>query len=472
MDSDSRLLTRQNESMRLRTKIILVCSLATAAISTGAGVLAIYATSAAELAQLDSNLESLAVSSTLSTDPVGTALLAIDSAGPDTEVGFFSINADYSALSDGESVIVTTPTKLQLGQAAKHAITVEQKAGDSYRLRTSAMADDEYVVFATSLSSATEKTNQTIILWFAAMGSAILLGAFVLWLITRRDLSRIEVLIRKAKEISSGDFEVKLEQADGKSELDTLNNSLSNMLDALQGALHREKLGQQRAKDFLADASHELKTPLTVIRGYSELLMKGEELEPEMIERSQERIQNQIHRMQALIDDMLLLVELEQTADDDKQLVNLSEVVNLAFYDLKTLHPERDIELNVENDIVLIGSQRLLEQLLANLISNLSRYVAPDRKVAVCLKQKDSFAVLQIDDSGDGLPDSAYNHGIQYFSRFDPSRSRDSGGSGLGISIMGAIVARHEGKLEIKRSELGGLCTVIDLPVDLKAEKD
>ncbi len=458
--------------MRLRTKIILVCSLATAAISTGAGVLAIYATSAAELAQLDSNLESLAVSSTLSPDPVGSALLAIDSVGQDTEVGFFSINADYSALSDGESVIVTTPTKLQLEQAAKHAITVQQKAGDSYRLRTSAMADDEYVVFATSLSSATEKTNQTILLWFAVMGSAILLGAFVLWLITRRDLSRIEVLIRKAKEISSGDFEVKLEQTDGKSELDTLNNSLSNMLEALQGALQREKLGKQRAKDFLADASHELKTPLTVIRGYSELLMKGEKLEPEMIERSQARIQNQIQRMQALIDDMLLLVELEQTTGEEKQLVNLSDVVNAAMYDLKTLHPDREIELNVKNEILVNGSQRLLEQLLANLISNLSRYVEPDRNVAVCLKQKDSFAILQIDDSGDGLPDSAYTYGIQYFSRFDPSRSRDSGGSGLGISIMAAIVTRHGGKMELKRSELGGLCTFIALPIELKAETD
>jgi two-component system OmpR family sensor kinase len=452
--------------MKLRTKIILVCSLATAAISAGAGLVAIYATSAAELFQLDSKLDSLATASVLSEDPIGSALLAIDSVGADTEVGFFSINADYSPLSDSQGVILTTPTSSQLKIASKHPVSISPETGESYRLRTAAMPDNEYVVFATSLTPMAQKTSSSILLWVGVMSSAILLGALVLWLITRRDLSRIEILIRKAKQISNGDFDVKLEQTEGKSELDTLNNSLANMLETLNSALQREKLGQQRTKEFLADASHELKTPLTVIRGYSELLKRGDNLEPELITRSQDRIQNQIQRMQSLIEDMLLLVEIDQTIEHGTQTVNLSEVVRMAFDDLKAIHPNRNIELRVAGKVLVSGTQRLLDQLLANLISNLSRYVDPKFKIQVKLYQSESLAVLQIDDAGEGLPDSAYRTGIQYFTRFDPSRSRDSGGSGLGISIMSAIVAKHRGTIELRPSELGGLCTLINLPIN------
>ena len=118
-----------------------------------------------------------------------------------------------------------------------------------------------------------------------------------------------------------------------------------------------------------------------------------------------------------------------------------------------------------EPDVTIKGSKPLLVQLLANLISNLSRYVSDECEVSFELITDYENAILKLDDSGVGLPDSAYLEGIQSFTRFDNSRSRDSGGSGLGISIMSAIVAQHGGHLTLSRSELGGLCTTVVLPL-------
>lgn len=451
--------------MRLRTKIILLCSLATASISAVAGSVAIIATSAADLERIDSKLNLLAVNSCASQDPIGAALLALDSAGAETEIGFFSINDDYSALSDSSTVIAHTPAKRQMRFASKKPLTVTPLNGDSYRLRTCAMPDSEYLVFATSLKTANQTTASNIALWASLMGGAILVGGLVLWALTRKDLARIEMLIKKAQEISNGDFEVALDAAKGNSELDNLNNSLSQMVETLKAALAAEKSAKQKSKEFLADASHELKTPLTLIRGYSELLNGDTELEPEVAQRSRARIDDQIMRMQSLINDMLLLAELEQTQVQNPEPLNFSEIVTAGVADLKTLHPTRQVSGYIQPGLLVFGSDRLLEQLLANIISNLSRYTSDSDLVRINLSHREGDVVLEVDDSGPGLPEAAYRSGIQYFSRFDPSRSRNSGGSGLGISIMNAIVAQHKGAMQLSESELGGLSTRITLPI-------
>ncbi len=432
-------------------------------ISIGSGAIAVVATSAGELSKIDSNLNVLAQASKLSSDPVGSALLNLDSIGSETEVGFYSINKDFTVLGDVSSIVRAIPKIHQLRLAAKQPITISQSKGGSYRLRTSEMPDSEFVVYATSLDASVRNTNNNIWLLALVTGFALALGALLIWLLTRKDLKRIDHLMAKAKEIADGNFNVEIEIANGKSELDTLNNSLVSMIGSLKTALASESLNKQKMKEFIADASHELKTPLTLIRGYTELLFGNENLDPDVIQRSRVRVEDQIHKMQSLIADLLLLAELEQTQEPETQRVDFSELVQAAFDDLRILHPDRKITASVAKGLFIDGSRPLLEQLMSNLISNLSRYVPDACEITFNLFESNGWVHLQVDDSGPGLPEASYKGGVQQFHRFDASRSRQSGGSGLGLSIIAAIVARHRGTVKLSKSPMGGLRTAINL---------
>jgi two-component system OmpR family sensor kinase len=450
--------------MRLRVKIILICSLATGTVAMASGAVAAVATWNNAISTIDNKLDLLAENACASGDPLGNALLQLEALGTSTEVGFFSINKDFSVLGDTEWVIKLKPGIRQLRLASQHAMTIETPGAEAYRLRTCAMPDKEYLVFATSLKDAKDNTFSYVGMLSAVAASTLVLGALALWALTRRDLRRIEYLINQARRISTGDFATQLEVTRGKSELDALNNSLSNMVESMKAALNGERDLQQKMKIFIADASHELRTPLTLIRGYTELAFDKRQLDAEVIERSKDRIFDQIERMQALVNDLLLLAEIEHEKPRDVQQINFSSIVLAAAADLQALHPNRKIETIVELETFVEGSETYLSQLLANIISNLSRHVDDDRKVVFQLRQNSDSVILQVDDAGSGLPESAYTENVQRFGRFDNSRSRASGGSGLGLSIMAAIVEQHGGRFKMSRSELGGLCTEISLP--------
>ena len=214
----------------------------------------------------------------------------------------------------------------------------------------------------------------------------------------------------------------------------------------------------------LGDASHELRTPLTVIKGYVEMLSNGQELETEQKERAFLRLNSEIGRMEKLISDLLLLARLGDETEEPFELVDLSDIVTGAAEDLQALDAERPVTVAIVDGIFVNGSAALLNQLVANSVANIRRHTSSDVPVNISLSAEDDVAVLVVEDGGPGLSDEAYEAGIQHFQRFDPSRSRASGGSGLGMSIMGAIVRRHNGFITIGRSRLGGLRIEAHLP--------
>jgi two-component system OmpR family sensor kinase len=202
-----------------------------------------------------------------------------------------------------------------------------------------------------------------------------------------------------------------------------------------------------------------------LIRGYTELIFDNNALDQAHIARIRVRVSDQIERMQNLISDLLLLAEIGEHGATDFSTVNLTHVVQQAFEDLQTIQPRRPISVSLCEDAMVHADGRLVDQLLANLISNLSRYVPVKAPVSVKLEKNESQVTLVVEDGGPGLPNQATNEELQSFRRFDPSRSRTSGGSGLGLSIMNAIVQQHGGKMILSRSRLGGLKTLIELPV-------
>jgi signal transduction histidine kinase len=214
----------------------------------------------------------------------------------------------------------------------------------------------------------------------------------------------------------------------------------------------------------LGDASHELRTPLTVIKGYSEMLSKGQMSDEADRARAYSRVNTEIERMENLIHDLLLLAELGESRPPTFEEIDTTELAQAHINDFELFNKGRNINISLEENCDLKGSREHLNRLIQNCLSNIVRHTPTDAPVSITLKSKGKRVNLIIEDGGPGLPESAYRSDIAAMNRFDPSRSRDSGGSGLGMSIMAAIVQEHNGKLELRKSDLGGLAVIVELP--------
>ena len=236
----------------------------------------------------------------------------------------------------------------------------------------------------------------------------------------------------------------------------------ASMLINRSGALTFERSQRVKMQDFLGDAAHELRTPLTVVKGYAQLL-EGNKLEPERTALAFNRLNSEIKRMEMLIADLLILAELGEENSDEFEQVNLSQLLFENIRDCSAVAPHLHIEQLIEEDVTLQGSEKYLQRFISNALNNIRVHTQGAIPVRVTLKNSGEITLI-IEDGGPGLPANSYGEEIQGLKRFDRSRSRESGGSGLGLSIMSAVIERHKGRLSLKRSALGGLAIEVQLP--------
>lgn len=462
--------------MKLQNKLVLLTSSIMIGTSAAIGGAAIFSVQNAEMDRVDSQLSS-AIKSVANdpTDPLSSALLAADS----SEIGLTVALKDYSGnlvvLAESQAQFDKLPSAELITLAIKKAISIDQRTAtvgenqSSYRLRAVAISADETVLFATSLTEviANRDNNLGRLVWFIFGAGGIAVGFAVV--LIRRDVRKVSKLIEAATAIADGHPDTEIPHLGGTAEIDELSRALNRMVESLQHAVWVERDTQQAMQNFLGDASHELRTPLTVIKGYVEML-SSQSMTAEQKTRAFERVNAEVTRMQGLINDLLMLAELGEAKPVETGLVNLSTVVQAAVDDLKALQPKRKVSAAIDSNLNIAGSAEYLSQLVANLFGNLRRHTPDDAKVTVSLSTVEATAntpagiELTVDDGGPGLPAESYSRGISAFQRFDDSRSRESGGSGLGMSIMAGIVRQHGGRIELNQSPLGGLQTVIFMP--------
>ena len=226
-----------------------------------------------------------------------------------------------------------------------------------------------------------------------------------------------------------------------------------------------ESASLARMQEFLGDASHELRTPLTVIKGYVEMLSKGQLTQDSDKARAFDRVGSEITRMESLVRDLLLLAELGESGTRDIERIDFSEIIKAHGADFMTLNPQRKVSLAIADEISIEASRDYISRFIQNALANIVRHTAANDSVSISLINQGKNAQLVIEDAGPGLPESAYKEDIRSLNRFDKSRSRDKGGSGLGMSIMSAVIQKLDGTFSLRRSELGGLAIVVVLPV-------
>jgi len=448
--------------VKLRSRLSLATASITILVSLSIGAASIVTAERSEISKLDSIMETLLSEILTSENPLGEAFYYSQESSIPIAVALLPNGGELTLLTEPVGTFEKMPSSVDLEQARNRGIEISGET--PYRIRTFQLPNREYIIIATSLGDvqATRSKNVQSLLGFIFI--SVILGVLLILFFIRRDISKIEVLVDSATKISEGDSLVEIQSTSGDSEVDRLTVALNKMVTSLQHAVSIEKESASRMQEFLGDASHELRTPLTVIKGYVELLSKAQLVDPEQNARAYSRLTSEIERMETLIRDLLLLAELGQKTPEFNEEINLSELVDTQVNDLKILDPQRLVEGLIDGDIYLNGSRLHLQQMLANAFGNIRRHTPTDAPVQISLTSSNGEIHLAIGDGGPGLPTRAYIEGRQHFQRFDKSRSRETGGSGLGMSIMSGIITEHGGSLELGVSKLGGLLLEITLP--------
>ncbi len=448
--------------MKLRTRLTVLSALVITVLSFAISMTALLSAERSEISRLDSVLTTIIDNAASADDAVTAAMKLADDSPIDVVVAFVSYEDDLTVLNQSKLKLKNFPTLEQRRDAQKRAVTVE--GAEHYRMRSFKIGPQEFLVVATSLDSVDENRRTNLQVFFLLTLVGVSLAIVISYVLIRRDLKVIDQVIDAADEISQGRTDASIPTTGGNAEVDQLTDALQRMVLSLQHAVELEQDTQKRMQMFLGDASHELRTPLTVIKGYVEMLGSSQDMSEEQRERAYLRLNTEIRRMEKLISDLLLLARLGDETEEPFERVDLSDIALGGVEDLQMLDPERPVTVDISEGIFVQGSAALLNQFVANAVGNIRRHTSSEVPVAIALRVEGSDAVLVIEDGGSGLSDEAYAAGIQHFQRFDPSRSRASGGSGLGMSIMGAIVRKHAGSVGISRSELGGLRIEARLP--------
>ncbi|MFP5288410.1 MAG: ATP-binding protein, partial [Thermoanaerobaculia bacterium] len=223
-------------------------------------------------------------------------------------------------------------------------------------------------------------------------------------------------------------------------------------------------------RDFVANVSHELKTPLSAIRGYAETLQDGALDEPATAHRFTERILVQCRRLQALLDDLLTLSRLESVTAQpfEPEPVELPAVIHRAAEVLSDAARERQvrIDLDVDEEVpAFAGDPDGIERLVVNLLDNAVKYNRPGGSVSLRLSQADGHALLEVSDTGIGIPQDALSRLFERFYRVDKGRSRDEGGTGLGLAIVKHVAQAHGGQVEVESRIGKGSTFRVKLPL-------
>jgi two-component system OmpR family sensor kinase len=233
----------------------------------------------------------------------------------------------------------------------------------------------------------------------------------------------------------------------------------------IERAFEERRASESRLRRFVADAGHELRTPLTSVRGYAELYRRGASDRPEDMAMIMARIESEAERMGALVEDLLLLAKLDQGRPLERHPVELSRLATEMATDQRMLHPSWPVELRITPGIEVVGDELRLRQAIGNLLANTRAHTPPGTRTGFSVEARDGMAVVEVADDGPGVPDEVMGRVFERFFRADPSRSRASGGSGLGLSIVAAIAQAHGGSVEVESPPAGGAVFRILLPL-------
>jgi two-component system OmpR family sensor kinase len=463
--------------VKLSTRVALATLVIVALVLGAAGVATYDATRRSLLDRVDAQLHALGGAQI----PTG-ALLAPQSAPPPSSVGALVRSDIVLALvaADGrvtvppeartEQPLPGIPTSL-LARARRAPLseaslaTTRSSSGKEYRIAARRItADGAVLIVAIPLTDVNSTLDQLLgsLLIFGAVGLIVATTATLV--AVRRSLRPLAEVAATADRIAAGDLSHRVARPGRPTtEAGRVATAINSMLERLEEAFVAQSASETRLRRFAADASHELRTPLTAIRGYAELFRHGAASRPDDLAMSMAHIEREATRMSRLVDDLLLLARLDEEPELTRVEIDLTELVDEAATAARAAHPDRAIAVTAAGPVITRGDSARLRQVVDNLLANAAAHTPAGTPIEVAVVRDGDLACVRVRDNGPGLPSGD----VAIFDRFtrgDPSRSRDTGGAGLGLAIVAAIVHAHHGEVTAANAADGGAVFTVALP--------
>lgn len=368
------------------------------------------------------------------------------------------------------------------------ALTLESGVRSTVRLTgyglyrvTAASGSSTRVIVGLPLSQVSSAMTSLVVFEALLAGVVILAAVVVARRVVVGSLAPLNRLAATATAVSnlplqSGEVEgivrVQAADTDPVSEVGRVGLAFNHMLDNVEGGLAARHASEVKLRQFVADASHELRNPLAAIRGYAELTRRERgEMSPEMA-HAMGRIESESDRMSHLVEDLLLLARLDSGPALDLTPTDLTEIVLNATSDARVAGPDHRWSLALPDEPVFaLGDRYRLHQVLANLLANARTHTPPGTRVETTVAVADGTAVLTVTDDGPGVPPELQASVFERFTRAEVSRVRIPGGSstGLGLAIVAAVVAAHHGTASLE-SRPGRTAFTIRIPVAVQRQ--
>jgi signal transduction histidine kinase len=295
----------------------------------------------------------------------------------------------------------------------------------------------------------------TVITRLLIIGLPLLVAVVALttWFAVGRALAPVEAIRREVDAISAAQLHRRVPQPKADDEIGRLAATMNRMLERLESARNSQRR-------FVSDASHELRSPITVIRQHAEVALAH----PDRVTAAElaEVVLAEQQRMQRLVEDLLLLARADEHVPLAREAVDLDD---LAFEEGHRLRSttSKHVDTSGVSAVRVQGDAEALRRVIRNVGENAARHAAG--RVGITLVERGDEVVLTVDDDGPGIPESERGRVLHRFVRLDEARSRDEGGSGLGLSIVDEVVRAHGGSVLIEESPLGGARIQVALPV-------
>ncbi|WP_246615380.1 HAMP domain-containing sensor histidine kinase [Clostridium thailandense] len=298
----------------------------------------------------------------------------------------------------------------------------------------------------------------------AILATCNIIGLIVIIIIgsraSKKFLSPVYTMTETVKEISINALDKRLDVRGSKNELKDLAKTFNDMLDRLQVSVEKQN-------QFVSDASHELRTPISVIQGYASLLDRWGKNDKEVLEESIEAIKSESESMKDLIEKLLFLARGDKHSQKvEKQKFMLNELIDEILKETKMIDTSHDIQGEYNYVLEINADKKLVKEALRVFIDNSTKYTPEGGSIRLDSYRKDDNVIITIGDTGMGISDKDLPHIFDRFYRADKSRTKTNGGTGLGLAIAKWIIDQHNGEIEVwSKVDIG---TVVKISLPLK----
>lgn len=363
-----------------------------------------------------------------------------------TPIPKFSTN-DYTALFNSKANMEKT-YKIVKDETGSLQLVIWRKIG-------SKDSPSGLIQLSTSIKDINAMLTNQLYIYISSSILLLFIGIALGGTILKRTLLPLHNMTNTAEKINVDQLNTRLPEDNGQLEIDRLSISFNNMLQRIETSFEHEQYIKEKMRRFVSDASHELRTPLTSIHGFVEVLLRGAAKNEDQLNLALNSILSESERLTKLVNDLLLLTKLDQKILVDFTTQDINDVINEVVPQLQILCNERNIKLELKDNIKVNINKNQIKQVIFNLTQNAVHHTDANNGIITISTGTEiissvTFAVLKISDNGTGISEEHLNKIFDRFFRSETHRARKDGGYGLGLSIVKSIVAAHDGEIKVE----------------------